>query len=301
MVPHASQHDCFVQRTHDKNCVVQFGWIGRNQMVRRTHWFVVALVQNCFLCTAAFRNRTFKNWFWVIKSVRFTFPRLQFCAKTLNIQFWRKFRQYFLWLVARWSGPDIQIRPPVSCNSRWHCVRFAPKFRPNVSLRIVLKSSISIALTHMTFNHVLCIWCLSAELGAQSKTRKSRTLVPFDSGLAIITLTPGKSFPLSIRQRLWGLPLSTKLTLSFRSALRSTYTVDGSGLEAPCRQIATFTLQPNEVETALGLKPANKQLFFFVLKMLVNVTELFEEKCVLQIVRTAKEGIKEENRRRQCA
>lgn len=49
---------------------------------------------------------------------------------------------------------------------------------------------------------------------------------PFVSGFAIITLTPGKSFPLSIRQRLCGLPLSTRLTWKKKlsSKLGSRYT-----------------------------------------------------------------------------
>lgn len=46
------------------------------------------------------------------------------------------------------------------------------------------------------------------------------------------------------------------LTLSFLSALRSTNTVEGSGLEAPWRHIATLTLHPNEVDTARGLSPS---------------------------------------------
>lgn len=53
----------------------------------------------------------------------------------------------------------------------------------------------------------------------------------------MITFTPGSSFPDSIRHSECGLPLSTRDTLSFRSALRSTYTVDGSGLEAPYKKI----------------------------------------------------------------
>lgn len=71
----------------------------------------------------------------------------------------------------------------------------------------------------------------------------------------MITLTPGKSLPDSVRQMLCGAPLSTSVTRSFRSARVSTYTVVGSGLEAPCKHSAMFTLQPNEVLTALGVRP----------------------------------------------
>jgi hypothetical protein len=63
---------------------------------------------------------------------------------------------------------------------------------------------------------------------------------PLVSGLAMMTLTPGRSFPDSMRQRECGLPLSTKDTRSLRKARRSTYTVDGSGLDAPCRTINRF-------------------------------------------------------------
>jgi hypothetical protein len=77
----------------------------------------------------------------------------------------------------------------------------------------------------------------------------------------MMTLTPGRSFPDSIRQRECGLPLSTNDTRSLRNARRSTYTVDGSGLDAPCRHIATFTRQPKLVDTALGLSPSAEKSF----------------------------------------
>lgn len=60
---------------------------------------------------------------------------------------------------------------------------------------------------------------------------------PFVSGLAITTLTPGRSFPDSIKHKLWGAPLSTNVTLSLRRALMSAYTAVGSGLEAPFKKI----------------------------------------------------------------
>jgi hypothetical protein len=42
---------------------------------------------------------------------------------------------------------------------------------------------------------------------------------PFVSGLAMTTLTPGKSLPDSSKHTLWGLPFSTIVTLSLRNAL----------------------------------------------------------------------------------
>ena len=47
---------------------------------------------------------------------------------------------------------------------------------------------------------------------------------PLVSGLAIMTLTPGRSFPDSTRQSELGAPRSTKATRLFRKARRSTYT-----------------------------------------------------------------------------
>ena len=44
-------------------------------------------------------------------------------------------------------------------------------------------------------------------------------------------LTP--TFPDSMTHKLCGLPFSTRATLSFLNDRRSTYTMDGSGLEAP--------------------------------------------------------------------
>jgi len=40
-----------------------------------------------------------------------------------------------------------------------------------------------------------------------------------------------------MRHRECGLPLSTNETRSLRNARRSTYTVDGSGLDAPCKTV----------------------------------------------------------------
>lgn len=45
----------------------------------------------------------------------------------------------------------------------------------------------------------------------------------------------GLTLPDSMIQRLWGLPFSTSVTLSFLMARLSTYTVVGSGQDAPCR------------------------------------------------------------------
>jgi hypothetical protein len=53
------------------------------------------------------------------------------------------------------------------------------------------------------------------------------------------------TFPDSIRHRLCGLPLSTSVTRSFRNARKSTYTVERSGLEAPChKRNNTYQLKP---------------------------------------------------------
>jgi len=73
---------------------------------------------------------------------------------------------------------------------------------------------------------------------------------PLVSGFAMITFTPGSSFPDSITHSEWGLPLSTRDTLSFLSARRSTYTVEGSGLDAPWKQIK-ITFPP--ISTKIGL------------------------------------------------
>jgi len=53
------------------------------------------------------------------------------------------------------------------------------------------------------------------------------------------------TLPDSIIERLFGEPFSTKVTRSFLRALRSTYTVDGSGLEAPCNK-THYKKQPLE-------------------------------------------------------
>lgn len=68
---------------------------------------------------------------------------------------------------------------------------------------------------------------------------------PLVSGLAIITFTPGSSLPDSMRQRECGLPLSTNDTLSLRNARRSTYTLEGSGLDAPKKISYNNTKQKN--------------------------------------------------------
>ena len=60
------------------------------------------------------------------------------------------------------------------------------------------------------------------------------------------TLTPGSSLPDSVRQRLCGAPRSTSVTRSLRSARRSTYTVDGSGLEAPCKRFQNSQRLPRD-------------------------------------------------------
>ena len=45
-----------------------------------------------------------------------------------------------------------------------------------------------------------------------------------------------------MRHRLWGLPFSTRVTLSLRSARRSTNTMVGSGQAAPCRKYMSYEL-----------------------------------------------------------
>ena len=56
-------------------------------------------------------------------------------------------------------------------------------------------------------------------------------------GLAMMTLTPGRSLPDSMRASECGAPRSVSVTRSFLSARRSQYTVVGSGEEAPCRHL----------------------------------------------------------------
>jgi hypothetical protein len=84
---------------------------------------------------------------------------------------------------------------------------------------------------YMSNEHVRIKW----NLHVHTSPRCESPHWPLVSGLAMMTLTPGRSFPDSMRQREWGLPLSTNETRSLRNARRSTYTVDGSGLDAPCK------------------------------------------------------------------
>jgi hypothetical protein len=54
---------------------------------------------------------------------------------------------------------------------------------------------------------------------------------PLVSGFEMMTLTVGRSFPYFMRQKEFGLLLSTKDAWSLCNACRSTYTVDGSGFD----------------------------------------------------------------------